>query len=184
MSLDAADRRILAALQKDARQTNVELADQAGLSPSPCLRRVKQLEAAGVIKGYRTQLDRDALGLALTVFVEMKVGRHSRKNADALQAALVAMPEVVACHMISGAADFIAEVVVADLKAYEKLLSEKLLTLPIVSDIRSNFSIRPIKADGPLPLGAADPVTPKAAAAPRLRPSSHARPRARSRRAP
>src|SRR5579863_6803239 len=147
ISLDAADLRILAALQADGRQSNVDLAQKVALSPSPCLRRVKLLEAAGVILGYRARLDRDAVGLGLTVFVELRVGSHSRKNADALQASLEAMPEVVACHMISGAADFLAEVVVADLKAYEKLLSDKLLTLPMVDDVRSNFSIRRIKSD-------------------------------------
>jgi DNA-binding Lrp family transcriptional regulator len=107
-------------------------------------------------------LDPRALGLDLTVFVELKVGRHSRENADALEAALAAIPEVVSCHMVSGAADFLIEVVVPDLAAYERLLSERLLVLPMVTDIRSNFSLRRIKANGPLPL----PPDPGSAAAP------------------
>jgi Lrp/AsnC family leucine-responsive transcriptional regulator len=151
-ALDAIDWRILAALQENGRLTNVELADRVGLSPSPCLRRVRQLEAAGVIRAYRALLDPQALGLGLTVFVELKVGRHSRENADALEAALSTMPEVVACHMVSGAADFLVEVVVPDLAAYERFLSERLLVLPMVADIRSNFSLRRIKAVGPLAL--------------------------------
>ncbi len=151
-ALDAIDWRILAALQEDGRLTNVELAERVGLSPSPCLRRVRQLEASGVIRAYRALLDPRALGLDLTVFVELKVGRHSRENADAIEAALRAMPEVVACHMVSGAADFLAEVVVPDLAAYERFLSERLLVLPMIADIRSNFSLRQIKAAGPLPL--------------------------------
>ena len=150
--LDAIDWRILDALQENGRLTNVELADRVGLSPSPCLRRVRQLEASGVIWAYRALLDPRALGLGLTVFVELKVDRHSRENADALGAALGALPEVVACHMVSGAADFLVEVVVPDLAAYERFLSERLLVLPMVADIRSNFSLRRIKAAGPLQL--------------------------------
>jgi Lrp/AsnC family transcriptional regulator, leucine-responsive regulatory protein len=118
MSLDRTDLRILAALQGEGRLTNVELAERVALSPSPCLRRVKRLEAAGVVRGYRAVLDREAVGLGLTVFVEIKVERHSRENAQALQDALAAMPEIVSCHMVSGTADFLAEVVVADLPEF------------------------------------------------------------------
>lgn len=152
MDLDSTDRRILAALQGDGRLTNVDLAQRVALSPSPCLRRVKRLEAAGVVQGYRAVLDREAVGLGLTVFVEIKVERHSRENAQTLQDALAAMPEVVSCHMVSGTADFLVEIVVADLRAYEVLLTNRLLTLPMVADIRSNVSLRRIKSDVPLPL--------------------------------
>ena len=150
--LDAIDHRILAALQEDGRRTNVDVADAAGLSPSPSLRRIKRLEADGVIRGYRAVLDRDAVGLGLTVFVEIRSAKHSKENAAILQDTLAAMPEVVSCHMVSGVADFIAEIVVLDLKSYETLLTEKLLTLPMVADLRSNFAIRRIKSDAPLPL--------------------------------
>ncbi len=152
MDLDSTDRRILAALQGDGRLTNRDLAQRVALSPSPCLRRVKRLEAAGVVQGYRAVLDRVAVGLGLTVFVEIKVERHSRESAQTLQDALAAMPEVVSCHMVSGTADFLVEIVVADLRAYEALLTNHLLTLPMVADIRSNVSLRQIKSDVPLPL--------------------------------
>ncbi len=152
MDLDSTDCRILAALQGDGRLTNVDLAQRVALSPSPCLRRVKRLEAAGVVQGYRAVLDREAVGLGLTVFVEIKVERHSRENAQTLQDALAAMMEVVSCHMVSGTADFLVEIVVADLRAYEVLLTNRLLTLPMVADIRSNVSLRRIKSDVPLPL--------------------------------
>ena len=152
MELDRTDHRILALLQEDGRRTNVEVAERVALSPSPCLRRIKRLEAAGVVRGYRAIIDREAVGLGLTVLVEIKVGQHSRDNAGALEAALADMAEVVSCHMISGAADFIAEVVVKDLKEYERLLSERLLVLPMIADIRSNFSLRRIKSEAPLPL--------------------------------
>lgn len=150
--LDTFDYAILAALQADGRLSNVELAEKVGLSPSPCLRRVRQLEVAGYIRGYRAVLNRPALGLGLTVFVGISVEKHSAGNAAALQAALEAMPEVVAAHMVSGEADFLAEIVVPDLAAYERLLTAKLLTLPMVKDVRSNFALRPVKTDGALPL--------------------------------
>jgi len=152
IDLDAIDLRILNALQSDGRLTNQELADQVGLSPSPCLRRVRRLERDGFIRTYRAVLDRDSVGLGLTVFVEIKVEKHSRDNAQALQQALAALPEVVACHMVSGTADFIAEIVVSNLKSYERLLTEKLLTLPMIGDIRSNFALTRVKSDAALPL--------------------------------
>ncbi|MDH6268321.1 Lrp/AsnC family leucine-responsive transcriptional regulator [Rhizobium sp. SG_E_25_P2] len=150
--LDEFDLAIIDALQEDARMSNVDIAARVNLSPSPCLRRIRALEKAGVIRGYRADVDRRNIGLELTVFVFFKVIRHSRENAGNLQDALLALPEVVACHMISGEADFLAEVVVEDLAAYERLLTEKLLTLPEVTDIRSNFAIRTVKANGPLKL--------------------------------
>jgi Lrp/AsnC family transcriptional regulator, leucine-responsive regulatory protein len=152
IALDAIDLRILKSLQEDGRLTNNDLADRVGLSPSPCLRRVRRLEQEGFIRTYRAVLDRESVGLGLTVFVEVKVERHNRENATALQEALGAMPEVVSCHMVSGSADFIAEIVVANLKAYERLLTEKLLALPMIADIRSNFALTRVKSDGPLPL--------------------------------
>ena len=152
IALDAIDLRILTSLQEDGRLTNNDLADRVGLSPSPCLRRVRRLEQEGFIRSYRAVLDRESVGLGLTVFVEIKVERHNRENARALQEALGAMPEVVSCHMVSGTADFIAEIVVANLKAYERLLTEKLLTLPMIADIRSNFALTRVKSDGALPL--------------------------------
>jgi Lrp/AsnC family transcriptional regulator, leucine-responsive regulatory protein len=116
MELDRTDHRILALLQEDGRRSNVEIAERVALSPSPCLRRIKKLEVDGVIRGYRAIIDRESVDLGLTVLVEIKVGQHSKDNAARLQDALAQMPEVVSCHMISGAADFIAEVVVQDLK--------------------------------------------------------------------
>ena len=106
-----------------------------------------------MIDGYRAILNRKAVGLGLTVFVELKVGKHSRDNAAMLQEALMAIPEVVSCHMVSGVSDFLAEVVVPDLEAYERLMSERILTLETIEDVRSNFAIRTIKSNGPLPLG-------------------------------
>jgi Lrp/AsnC family leucine-responsive transcriptional regulator len=153
MPLDSVDRRILDVLQVEGRVSNVALAERVHLSPSPCLRRVKALEDDGVIAGYRAMLDREAVGLGLTVFVEIKVEGHSEKLASELEKAVVGMPEVVSCHLVSGAADFLLEVVVPDLRSYERLLLDKLLGLPGVQDVRSNFAIRTMKAPSPLPLG-------------------------------
>ena len=150
--IDGTDLRIVEALQLDGRLSNVDLAERVHLSPSPCLRRTRRLEEQGVIRGYRAEVDRAGVGLGLTVFVEIKVETHSRSNADALSRALADMDEVVACHMISGEADFLLEVVAADLEAYERFLSERLLSLPMIRDIRSNFALRTVKSGGRLPL--------------------------------
>jgi Lrp/AsnC family leucine-responsive transcriptional regulator len=152
LPMDALDRQMLAILQRDGRISNAALADQLHLSPSPCLRRLRGLEHDGVIAGYRAELDRTKLGLGLTVFVEVKVDGHSDRTAAAISEALRAAPEVIAAHIVSGSADFLLEVVVADLPAYERLLFDTLLRLPNVSDVRSNFALRTVKPNGPLPL--------------------------------
>ena len=149
---DLTDRKMLEILQRDGRISNAALAEQLHLSPSPCLRRLRALEASGVITGYSAELDREKLGLGLTLFVELKVEGHSERNAAAITDALRATPEVIAAHIVSGSADFLLEVVVADLRDYERLLFDTLLNLPNVSDVRSNFALRAVKTRGPLPL--------------------------------
>jgi Lrp/AsnC family transcriptional regulator, leucine-responsive regulatory protein len=152
MPLDAVDRRMLEILQREGRISNAALAEKLHLSPSPCLRRLRALEADGVVSGYRAMLDRAKLGLGLTVFVELKVEGHSDRSAAAISERLTAAPEVVSAHIVSGSADFLLEVVVADLAAYERLMFGTLLRLPNVSDVRSNFALRTVKPAGPLPL--------------------------------
>lgn len=158
LPLDAIDRRILQALQEDGRLSNVDLAARIGLSPSPCLRRVRALEEAGAIRGYRATLDRESLGLGLTVFVGIKVARHNEEPATAFREAVRALPQVVSCHLVSGEADFLLQVVVPDLAAYERFLLDTLLRLPWVADIRSNFAIQTVKGDSPLPLDHLQPT--------------------------
>lgn len=152
LKLDAFDRRILDALQRDGRLSNVELANEIGLSPSPCLRRVRLLEEAGVIRGYQANLDRDEVGLGLTVFVGIKVERHHEQEAEAFRVAVTALPEVISAFLVSGESDFLLQVVVPDLRGYERFLTGVLLKLPGVSDIRSNFAIQTVKAPSALPL--------------------------------
>src|SRR5882757_4763719 len=112
---DRVDRAIVTRLQRDGRIANVDLADAISLSPSACLRRVKALEASGIIAGYRAELDRIRAGLGLTVFIELRVEGHSKDTASRVEEALTAIPAVVACHVVSGSADFFVEAVVPDL---------------------------------------------------------------------
>jgi Lrp/AsnC family leucine-responsive transcriptional regulator len=178
--IDAIDLRILAALQDDGRLTNVELAERVGLSPSPCLRRVKALEGKGYIEGYRALLGRERVRLGVTVFLGIRIEGHANRRAEAFERAVRAMPEVVACHMVSGEADYLLEVVVPDLERYQRFLLDRLLELPMVREVRSNIAIRSLKAPAGLPL---DHLAPPPPAAPRRQPRTpSAEPRPRSRR--
>ena len=152
LDLDPIDCRIVAELQADGRLSNVELADKVGLSPSPCLRRVKRLERDGYIEGYRAALRRDRIGLGFSVFLGVKLDGHTNERALAFEKAVVAMPEVIACHLVSGEADYFLEIVVPDLAGYQRFLVGKLLDLPIVREVRSNIAIQTLKAGAPLPL--------------------------------
>ncbi len=107
--LDAIDRRIVSALQADGRLTNIDLAGRGGLSPSPCLRRVKRLERDGYIEAYRAVLRRDRVGLGFSVFVGVKIDGHANQRALGFEKAIAVMPEVVACHLVSGEADYFLE---------------------------------------------------------------------------
>ena len=150
--LDAIDCRIIATLQADGRLSNVELAERVGLSPSPCLRRVKRLERDGYIEAYRAMLQRIRVGLGFTVFVGVKVDGHADERIHAFEEAILALPEIVACHIVSGEADYLLEVVVPDLEHYQRFLLGKLLNLPMVKEVRSNIAIQTLKAGAPLPL--------------------------------
>jgi Lrp/AsnC family leucine-responsive transcriptional regulator len=152
--MDDTDRAILRHLQADGRLPNAALAERVHLSPSPCLRRLKRLEDSGTIRGYRAVLDRRKIGLGLTAFVEIKVSNQSRRRAEELEKAVAKIDEIVACYIVAGEPDFLLEVVVPDLAAYEHLLLHTLLELPGVSGVRSNFAIRTVKEAGPLPLSA------------------------------
>jgi Lrp/AsnC family leucine-responsive transcriptional regulator len=151
--LDPVDCRIVAALQADGRLSNVDLADKVGLSPSPCLRRVKRLEREGYIEGYRAALRRDRMGLGFSVFVGVKIEGHANERALVFERAVISMSEVLACHLISGEVDYLLEVVVPDLESYQQFLVGKLLNLPMVREVRSNIAIQTLKVGAPLPLG-------------------------------
>lgn len=152
MELDRIDRQLLQALQRDARLTVAELAERVALSPSPCWRRVKRLEEAGLIQGYQAQLSAEALGYGVTAFVSVMVGSHSREAARAFEARVTEIPEVIACHNISGRYDFLLEVVAPDLNAFGEFARNTLQTLPGVKELYSSFSLKALKTSRQLPL--------------------------------
>jgi len=149
---DRVDRAILATLQRDGRMANVDLADAISLSPSACLRRVKALEASGIIAGYRAEVSRAQAGLGLTVFIGLKVEKHSQETSTRVEQTLLAIPAIVACYLVSGTSDFLVEAAVPDLASYEQLLLGQILTIPSVVEAQSTFAIRTILSRGPLPL--------------------------------
>jgi Lrp/AsnC family leucine-responsive transcriptional regulator len=128
------------------------LAEKIGLSPSPCLRRVKRLEREGYIESYRASLDRTRGGLGFTVFVGVRIEGHANDRAGDFEDAVLVMSEVIACHMVSGTVDYLLEVVVPDLAHYQKFLVGKLLALSMVREIQSSIAINSLKAGAPLPL--------------------------------
>lgn len=151
--LDRYDVAILAELQRDARLSNAELAARIGLSAAPTWRRVKWLEEQGYITGYRAELDRRRVGLGVLAFVRVDAERNNADATRALEAALRALPEVIACHYVSGTGTFELEVVATDLDAYSRWTMDRLFTLPNVKDIHTSFSLGEVKAGGALPLG-------------------------------
>ena len=149
---DKVDRAIVTHLQRDGRIANVDLADAVALSPSACLRRVKALEASGIIAGYHAEVSRARAGLGLTVFIGLSVEGHSRETSAQVEAALLAIPAVVACYLVSGTDDFLIEAAVPDLASYEQVLLDQILAIPAVTEARSTFAIRTVLSRGPLPL--------------------------------
>jgi len=150
--LDAIDRRILAALQENARLANVQLADAVGLSPSPCLRRVRELEERGVIRRHVTLVDAAAVGLPVSVFVNVTLERQVEQALERFEAAILARPEVMECYLMTGDADYLLRVVTADLAAYERFLIDHLTRVPGVASIKSSFALKQVKYRTALPL--------------------------------
>jgi DNA-binding Lrp family transcriptional regulator len=151
-SLDAIDLRILRAMQTDARMTNVELAEQVGLSQSPCLRRVRKLEELGVIASHVTLLDQNAVGLPVSVFLQVSLERQVEDALRVFEAAVGRWPEVMECYLMTGDADYVLRVVAADLAAYERFLMDRLTRVPGVSSIRSSFALKQVVYTTALPV--------------------------------
>ena len=152
IDLDAIDRRILDGLQRNGRVSNVDLARDVGLSPSPCLRRVRELEAAGVIDRYVAVLDPGAVGLSLSVFVQVTLERQIESALDTFERVVAARPEVMECYLMTGDADYLLRVVVADVAAYEQFLKNHLTRIPGVASIKSSFALNRVKYETALPL--------------------------------
>ncbi len=153
VELDRIDKRILKELQHNARISNQELADKIGLSPSPCLRRVKQLEEAGLIKGYVTELDASKLGLKLMAIVQVAMDRHTPDRFEQFEETIKTFPQVLECIMITGqSADYQLKVLVKDMDEYQDFLLKKLTRITGVSDVRSSFVLRQIFSTTALPI--------------------------------
>ncbi|MGX5173646.1 leucine-responsive transcriptional regulator Lrp [Aliikangiella sp. IMCC44653] len=143
--LDRIDRAILRELQKDGRIANVELSRRVGLSPTPCLERVKRLEKNGYVTGYTAQVAPHKVGAALLVFVEIRLSRTSPDVFDDFKKSVIDLPQVLECHLVSGDFDYLVKARVADMKNYRKLLGETLLTLPGVSGSRTYVVMEEVK---------------------------------------
>lgn len=148
VSLDALDREILFHLRKDGRLSNVELARRVGLTPPPCLRRVKRLEETGVLSGYRAVIDPVAVGRALEVFIDVEIYANDRRTTEEFEATVASYEEVVEFRRLYGRPDYFVRVAVADHAAYEGFLMNKLSGLPAVLRLESRLTMKMIKAEG------------------------------------
>ena len=151
-SLDEIDRRILAVLQDNARVANVDLARRVGVSASPCWRRVRELEESGVISRYVTLVEPAALGLQVSVFVQVTLEKQIEAALEHFESAVLARPEVMECYLMTGDADYHLRVVVEDLPAYERFLMDHLTRVPGIANIRSSFALKQVKYTTALPL--------------------------------
>ncbi len=151
--LDAIDRRILDRLQENGRVSNVELANDVGISSSPCWRRVRELEKRGVISGYVALVDAAAVGLPVSVFVQVTLERQIEAALETFEAAVKARPEVMECYLMTGDADYLLRVVVSDLPTYEAFLKDHLTRIPGIANIKSSFALNQVKYRTSLPLG-------------------------------
>jgi Lrp/AsnC family leucine-responsive transcriptional regulator len=152
--MDAIDLRILARLQQDARISNVELARAVNLSPSPCLARVRALEAAGYIDRYVTLLDSKKLGLGVSVLVQVTLEKQIEPALDTFERAVRERPEVMECYLMTGDADYLLRVLVPDVPAFERFILEFLSRVPGVGNIKSSFALKQVKYQTALPLPA------------------------------
>jgi len=150
--LDDTDRALLALVQQDGRMSNAKLAEALSLSETPCWRRLKRLEAEGVIDGYQANLNRRRLGYGVLALVQLCFGNHSDDAPSNFEAAVQHIPEVLSCHNVTGEADYFLQVVAKDLEAYGRFVSDVLRKLPGVTSIRSSLSLREVKASTRLPV--------------------------------
>lgn len=156
-ALDSVDLEILAALQEDGRMTNVDLAARVGLTAPPCLRRVRSLEQADVIKGYHARLDPIALGYAITVFAMVSLKSQAEHDLKAFEEHVASLPEVRECHMLNGEIDFILKIVAPDLQSFQRFLTSELTAAPNVASVKTSLTIRTSKDSPGVPIAGAAP---------------------------
>lgn len=152
--LDETDRRILRELQANGRMSNQELSEVVGLSPSPCLRRVKQLEADRVIEGYVALVDPHALGLDVSAFVRVRLSQQDDHHLALFEEAVGRFPEVMECYLMTGESDYQLRVLVPSLQAFEDFLRDKLTAVAGVSQIQTSFALRPVVYRTAIPITA------------------------------
>ena len=151
-TLDSIDRRLLAELQEEGRVTNVDLARRVGLTAPPCLRRVRALEEAGVIRGYHADLDASSLGFTITVFAMVSLKSQAEEDLKAFENHIKGLPEVRECHMLNGEIDFILKIVSKDLQSFQEFLTSKLTPAPNVASVKTSLTIRTAKNEPGVPL--------------------------------
>ncbi|MEO1552948.1 MAG: Lrp/AsnC family transcriptional regulator [Pseudomonadota bacterium] len=149
--MDSKDRQILRELQKNGRLTNQELSERVNLSPSPCLRRVRLMEEQGMIKGYTALVDPKAWGLPVTVFIRLKLERHSDEAVTVFEQAISAMPKVMDCWLMTGRSDYLLRVIAADLDDYERFVRRELQRVPGIASIDTSFAYGSVKHAQVLP---------------------------------
>ncbi len=152
--MDAKDWQIVRELQSDGRLTNLELADRVNLSPSPCLRRVRLLEEAGVITGYSANVDPRACGLRVTAFVRITLQRHEREVVARFEKHIRAIDEILDCYLLTGEADYLLRVMLPDLDAYEAFVRNRLHGIPGVASVTTSFAYGTVKSSRVFPLPA------------------------------
>ncbi len=150
--IDSIDRRILAALQKDGRMSNAELSERVNLSPSACHRRVQRLEREGWIEGYVALLNKRKIGRPTTVFVEITLSGQADEVLDAFELAVARIPDVLECHLMAGAADYLLKVVALDTEDFARIHRRALAALPGVAQMQSSFALRTVRQTTALPL--------------------------------
>lgn len=152
MKLDQIDHKILHHLQENARITNAELADKIGLSPTPCLRRLRRLEADGIVRGYHAEVNREALGVNVTVIILVKLEREDDKTLREFEAEINKRDEVMECYLVTGKFDYFIRVLVPTLAVYETFLSETVLRMPNIATVESSFTLREVVRKVVMPL--------------------------------
>ncbi|NDW45161.1 Lrp/AsnC family transcriptional regulator [Ruegeria sp. PrR005] len=149
--MDQIDHKIVRALQKDGRMTVTELADKVGLSPTPCARRLDRLQRDGVITGYSATVDPAKLGLSVSIFVSVELEKQDRAAVDAFEKAILRCDEVMECYLMTGSRDILLRVVAADLAAFDRFLENRLMKIPGIRNLRSNFALRTMVRRDALP---------------------------------
>lgn len=152
MAIDEFDRKILKELQKDARLKNTELSQRVGLSPTPCWRRVKRMEDAGIIENYVTIVNSNALGLSVCVFVNVTLGKHGEDSVKKFAEMVTLIPEVLDCYLMTGDSDYLLRVVVSGVEDFERFLNERLFPLDSIDHVKSSFALKQYKNAKSLPI--------------------------------